>query len=204
MCSYGCSATVYLWIFRWSTGEAASGGSSWQWGSLVKRWPRTQCTTFCSTQEVKEATFTRIMTNAFRSKGHKCGGRSCCWTFQQDLQGWSCFCGYHFETKYVLNTGFVGGEPEGKLRGGANCYNGCQHRHQERIGVEALPHLCRQVRVTAVWNKKKPSSHSDESLVRRPRLGKNSADFSEQVTEAASKCKVRFFIVVFCGFCCCC
>ena len=118
MCSYGCSATVYLWIFRWSTGEAASGGSSWQWGSLVKRWPRTQCTTFCSTQEVKEATFTRIMTNAFRSEGHKCGGRSCCWTFQQDLQGWSCFCGYHFETKYVLNTGFVGGEPEGKLRGG--------------------------------------------------------------------------------------
>ena len=28
----------------------------------------------------------------------------------------------------------------------------------------------RQVRVTAVWNTKKPSLHSGESLVRRPRL----------------------------------
>ena len=36
-----------------------------------------------------------------------------------------------------------------------------------------------------MWNTKKPSLHSDESLVRRPRLGKNGADFSEQV-------KVRF------------
>ena len=44
--------------------------------------------------------------------------------------------------------------------------------------------------------------HSEESLVRRPRLGKKSADFSEQVDEAVSKCKVRYFchfwLLLFC------
>ena len=38
--------------------------------------------------------------------------------------------------------------------------------------------------------------------MRRPRLGKNSADFSDQVDEAVSKCKVRYFchfwLLLFC------
>ena len=35
--------------------------------------------------------------------------------------------------------------------------------------------------------------------MRRPRLGKNSADFSEQVAEAATKCKVGVLTLLLCS-----
>ena len=36
------------------------------------------------------------------------------------------------------------------------------------------------------------SAHSDETLVRRPRLGRNAADFTQQVEQSFSKCQVSF------------
>ena len=48
------------------------------------------------------------------------------------------------------------------------------------------------------------TNNSEESLVRRPRLGKNSADFSEQVAHATAKCKVRQVLYFLLQFWLCC
>ena len=198
-CARMVVAQGYIFGFcRWSTGEAASGGSSWQWGSLEKDGRGLSSQHFAQPKRSKRQLLCAQWQTHLGQKDTNVEGDIVVEHLNKIYKVGAVFAAKILQQNTFWTQDFLAENLKGNYE-------------EERIATMAVSIDINRWGLLLCGIQKKPSLHSDESLVRRPRLGKNGADFSEQVTEAVSKCKVGFVIVVLLWFlflllrlsCCC-